>query len=578
MKKVTGTKKPRRPAPAPAVAVKPTAGRRSSGTRVARGGKVGRRPRATLAERPEWVESVYQKAGGDKRITYNELEDLVPDDVLMSTDRLEELVADLARNGISMTESREEEPEVIVIRKGPKPIIQRTEDPTKSYFRELSKLPLLTREEEIHYSKEMEEGYKSIIQYLFDPVAMMRRLVDECWSIEEGTKSLDQIARVEFECLFDKKALWRDRQRFVRYLKEIRREADRVEGLQQRKPSASVTRQIAESKKKVFGRIQGLSLQHHLINNLIQEFKDRGNEGLSLSRQLQEARAEGRENTEEVKVIRQSMRDCQVFLNRSTGEIKKVLGEMASCENRILAARDKMIEGNVRLVISIAKRYANRGLEFADLLEEGNVGLIKAVEKFNYRKGFKFSTYATWWIKQAITRAIADQSRTVRVPAHIIDAINKVAKIQRKFMQLYGREATVAELAQRLSTPKEKIEALTKISQFGVSLDKPVDDDESSFIGDFIYDEKTASPSHAAGVSLLGEKLEEALAVLTKREEKVLRLRFGLGDGCPRTLEEVGQIFNITRERVRQIEAKALKKLRHPVRLRRFEPLRDLLQ
>ena len=578
MKKVKGTKKPRRPAPEPAVEVKPTAGRRSSGARVARGGKVGRRPRAAIAERPEWVESVYQKAGGDKRITYNELEDLVPDDVLMSTDRLEELVADLARNGISMTESREEEPEVIVIRKGPKPIIQRTEDPTKSYFRELSKLPLLTREEEIHYSKEMEEGYKSIIQYLFDPVAMMRRLVDECWSIEEGTKSLDQIARVEFECLFDKKALWRDRQRFVRYLKEIRREADRIEALGQRKPSASVTRQIAESKKKVFARIQGLSLQHHLINNLIGEFKDRGNEGLDLSRQLQEARAEGRENTEEVKVIRQSMRDCQVFLNRGTGEIKKVLSEMASCENRILAARDKMIEGNVRLVISIAKRYANRGLEFADLLEEGNVGLIKAVEKFNYRKGFKFSTYATWWIKQAITRAIADQSRTVRVPAHIIDAINKVAKIQRKFMQLYGREATVAELAQRLSTPKEKIEALTKISQFGVSLDKPVDDDESSFIGDFIYDEKTASPSHAAGVSLLGEKLEEALAVLTKREEKVLRLRFGLGDGCPRTLEEVGQIFNITRERVRQIEAKALKKLRHPVRLRRFEPLRDLLQ
>ena len=166
----------------------------------------------------------------------------------------------------------------------------------------------------------------------------------------------------------------------------------------------------------------------------------------------------------------------------------------------------------------------------------------------------------------------------VELPAHIIDAINKVAKLQRKFLQQYGREATVPELAQRLSTPKEKIEAVTRISQFGVSLDKPVDDDESSFIGDFICDEKTASPSHAAGVSLLAEKLEEALRILSKREEKVLRLRFGLGDGCPRTLEEVGQIFNITRERVRQIEAKALKKLRHPVRMRKFEELRDLLQ
>jgi RNA polymerase primary sigma factor len=529
-------------------------------------------------ERPEWVESVYQKAGGQKRITYDELEDLVPDEVLMSTDRLEEFVADLARNGIMMTESREEEQEPVAIRKGPKPIIQRTEDPTKSYFRELSKLPLLTRDEEIHYSKEMEEGYKSVIQYLFDPVAMMRRLVEECWSVEEETKSLDQIARVEFECLFDKKALWRDRLRFVRSLKEIRREADKIEAQQRRKHSAALERRIREAKKRVFARIQSLSLQHHLINNLIGEFKEKGGTALESARRLIEARAEGRENTDEVKQLRQELRDSHDFLNRNTADIKKVLGEMAGCEKRILAARDKMIEGNVRLVISIAKRYANRGLEFADLLEEGNVGLIKAVEKFNYRKGFKFSTYATWWIKQAITRAIADQSRTVRVPAHIIDAINKVAKIQRKFMQLYGREATVAELAQRLSTPKEKIEALTKISQFGVSLDKPVDDDETSFIGDFIYDEKTASPSHAAGVSLLGEKLEEALSVLTKREEKVLRLRFGLGDGCPRTLEEVGQIFNITRERVRQIEAKALKKLRHPVRLRRFEPLRDLLQ
>ncbi len=551
---------------------RPIAGKRGPGRPPGRGRKA-----RELAEREPWLDTVYEKAANDKRITYEELEDLVPDDVLMSTDRLEEVVAGLARSGILMTEVRVEEPET-VMHKGPKPIIQRTEDPTKSYFRELSKLPLLTRDEEIRYSKEMEEGYKSIIKYLFDPISMMRRLVEECWSIEEGTKSLDQIARVEFECLFDKKALWRDRQRFIRCLRDIRREADRIEKLKKRKSSVPVRRQITDAKKRVFSRVQTLSLQHHLINNLITEFKDKGTEALGLARELLVAKAEGREGTPEVAETRRKLRECHDFLDRNTADVRKVLTEMALCENRILAARDKMIEGNVRLVISIAKRYANRGLEFADLLEEGNVGLIKAVEKFNYRKGFKFSTYATWWIKQAITRAIADQSRTVRVPAHIIDAINKVAKIQRQFMQKYGREATVAELAQRLSTPKEKIEGLTKISQFGVSLDKPVDDDETSFIGDFIYDEKTASPSHAAGVSLLGEKLEEALAVLTKREEKVLRLRFGLGDGCPRTLEEVGQIFNITRERVRQIEAKALKKLRHPVRLRRFEPLRDLLQ
>ncbi len=525
-----------------------------------------------------WLQTIHKKAASDKRVTYDELEELAPEEVLVSPDLLDRLIDDLAQEGIRIVDSRDEEP--VVVRKGPKPMIQRTEDPTKSYFRELSKLSLLTREEEIHYSREMEEGYEGVVEFLFRPTAMMRQLVTECSTVEEGTKALDQIARVEFECLFDQKALSRDRQRFVMYVRKIAREADRIDETARgkAKSSAKVQELLEESQRKVFKWIKKLTLQHHLTNNFITAFKEEGGWVLECSKQLQQARKEGRDKTDEVQELRRKIKASQKHLGGSTTEIGRILAEMAACEDRIRAARDKMIEGNVRLVISIAKRYVNRGLEFADLLEEGNVGLIKAVEKFNYRKGFKFSTYATWWIKQAITRAIADQSRTVRVPAHIIDAINKVAKLQRKFMQQYGRTATVAELAQRLSTPKEKIEALTRISQFGVSLDKPVDDDESSFIGDFICDEKTASPSHAAGVSLLGEKLEDALKVLSKREEKVLRLRFGLGDGCPRTLEEVGQIFNITRERVRQIEAKALKKLRHPVRLRKFEALRELLQ
>ncbi|MBM3314030.1 sigma-70 family RNA polymerase sigma factor, partial [candidate division WOR-3 bacterium] len=370
-----------------------TGARRPFGMKRGPGRPIGRRRRAAEAlDREAWLDSVYEKAAIDKRITYEELEGLVPDDVLMSTDRLEEVVAGLLRNGITMTETRLEEPEAAIL-KGPKPIIQRTEDPTKSYFRELSKLPLLTREEEVRYSREMEEGYKSIIKHLFDPVAMMRRLVEECWSIEEGTKSLDQIARVEFECLFDKKALWRDRQRFVRCLRDIRREADQVEAWKRRKQTPAIRRRIAESKKRVFSRVQSLSLQHHLINNLISEFKDKASEALRLAHEVVVARAEGRDGSAEVTETRRRLRECHEFLDRNTADTRKVLGEIGLCENRILAARDKMIEGNVRLVISIAKRYANRGLEFADLLEEGNVGLIKAVEKFNYRKGFKFSTY-----------------------------------------------------------------------------------------------------------------------------------------------------------------------------------------
>jgi RNA polymerase primary sigma factor len=535
-----------------------------------------------MEKEPKWLTSLYDKALKGKRITYEEIDDFLPEEV-SDVEEIEQIISTLTRKGVTITE-KPPEPVVTVLPRRAKPVIPKSEDPTKSYFRELSKLGLLTREEEIEYSKQMEEGYRQITRYLFEPLPMARKLVEECRAVEEGSRALDQIARVEFECLFDKKALWRDRQKFIRRVKNIEREANTLEAMLKRRKDGMPTKRTNTRKEKLYKKIQTLSLQHHLINNFILEFKRIAEQTIGLNQRIKDlshvrGRRKKREvDAEEIRNLKKELKDYERFFGRRADELSIVMSEIDTWENEIIAARDRMIEGNVRLVISIAKRYVNRGLEFSDLLEEGNVGLIKAVEKFNYRKGFKFSTYATWWIKQAITRAIADQARTVRVPAHIIDAINKVAKVQRKFMQAQGREPTLAEIAQRLSTPKEKILALAKISQFGVSLDKPVDDEESSFIGDFIYDEKTASPSRMAGVSILGEKLEEALKVLSKREERVLRLRFGLGDGYPRTLEEVGQIFNITRERVRQIEAKALKKLRHPVRLRKFEPLRDLLQ
>lgn len=531
------------------------------------------------SNQPDWLEVVYKKAAIDKQITYDELEELLPDEVLTTPEKLEELIADLDRNGIQMTDSHTPEEDVMIPRRGPKPVIQRTDDPTKAYFRELAKLPLLSRDEEVKYSREMEEGYNSLIQYLFEPVAMMKRLVEDCKSIEEGTRSLDQVARVEFECLFDKKALAKEQKAFVRRVREVGRIAEEIEKLEKGSSSTRKKTQIKELRSRVIKRIQEMSLQHHIINNFLNEFKSVAQNVLTLRDRLRRLEEEGKGKSEEARELKKYLRSTAGFLGKKTSaQIKRMLQAMAEYERQILSARDRMIEGNVRLVISIAKRYVNRGLEFADLLEEGNVGLIKAVEKFNYRKGFKFSTYATWWIKQAITRAIADQSRTVRVPAHIIDAINKVAKVQRRFLQSCGREATIAELAQRLSTPKEKLEALEKIAQFGVSIDKPIDEEESSFIGDFLYDDKTVSPSHDAAVKLLGEKLEEALKTLTLREEKVLRLRFGLGDGQPRTLEEVGQIFNITRERVRQIESKALRKLRHPLRMGELAELIKLLR
>jgi len=290
---------------------------------------------------------------------------------------------------------------------------------------------------------------------------------------------------------------------------------------------------------------------------------------------LREIESLRREHLARIGVAKRKIRLLETDAGRSVLEIRHILDTISEHEEAVQRAKREMVEANVRLVISTAKRYANRGLEFSDLIQEGNSGLMKAVDKFNYRKGYKFSTYATWWIRQAITRAIADQARTIRVPVHMIDAINRVVKASRKLVQELGREPSPEEIAERLEMASERVKAILKVAQEPISLDKPIGEDEDSHFGDFVEDPAASSPTRSAAYLLLQDQIEQVLSTLTKREERVIRLRFGIGDGYPRTLEEVGVMFNVTRERVRQIEVKALRKLRHPSRSQKLRGYAD---